>query len=69
MTAPADRAPDITALAVAEQQCCPFYDFRVHLDGPVLHLEIRAPREAADLLSDLFSPPLDPLSAPSETKA
>lgn len=56
LTIPADRATDITALAVAEQRCCPFFDFRLHLDGPVLHLEVRAPDEGAGLLAELFGP-------------
>lgn len=54
LTVPADRATDIAALAVAEQRCCPFFDFRLHLDGPVLHLEVRAPGEGAALLAELF---------------
>ncbi|WP_329249038.1 hypothetical protein OG417_02445 [Actinoallomurus sp. NBC_01490] len=56
LTVPAERATDVTALAVAEQQCCPFFDFRLHLDGPVLHLEVRAPDEGAPLLAELFGP-------------
>lgn len=45
LTLPADRAGDIAALAAAEQRCCPFFDFRLHLDGPVLHLRVRIPTE------------------------
>lgn len=56
MTLPAERIARIAELAVAEQQCCPFFDFRLHLDGPDLHLEVRAPAEAADLLAELFGP-------------
>jgi DNA-binding transcriptional MerR regulator len=55
LTLPADRAADLTALAAAEQQCCPFFDFRFHLDGPVVHLEVRAPAEGAGLLTELFA--------------
>jgi MerR family transcriptional regulator, copper efflux regulator len=56
LTVPADRATGVMALAAAEQRCCPFFDFRLHLDGPVLHLEVRAPDEAAGLLAELFGP-------------
>lgn len=56
LTMPAERAATVADLAVAEQQCCPFFDFRVHLDSPVLHLEVRAPAGAAGLLADLFTP-------------
>jgi len=54
VTVPADRAADIAELAVAEQRCCPFLDFRLHLDGPVLRLEVRAPDDGAYLLTRLF---------------
>jgi DNA-binding transcriptional MerR regulator len=54
LTVPADRATGIMALATAEQKCCPFFDFRLHLDGSVLHLEVRAPREGAGMLAELF---------------
>jgi len=53
LTLPVGRAPAIAALAAAEQDCCPFLGFRLHLDGPVLHLEVRAPADAADLLTSL----------------
>jgi DNA-binding transcriptional MerR regulator len=56
LTLPIQRIEAITALAAAEQQCCPFFDFRLHLDGSVLHLEVRAPAEGADLLAELFTP-------------
>ncbi|MFI1956150.1 MerR family transcriptional regulator [Streptomyces xinghaiensis] len=56
LTVPAERAADIAALATAEQQCCPFFDFRLHLDGSVLHLEVRASGEGAALLTELFGP-------------
>ncbi|MER6810251.1 hypothetical protein ABT299_13325 [Spirillospora sp. NPDC000708] len=53
---PAGRATDIMNLAAAEQRCCPFYDFRLHLDGPLLHLEVHAPAEGAGPLTELFFP-------------
>ncbi|MEU6338639.1 MerR family transcriptional regulator [Streptomyces cellulosae] len=54
LTLPVDRTARVAELAAAEQQCCPFFDFRLHLDGPRLHLEVRAPAEGAELLADLF---------------
>ncbi|WP_189323453.1 MerR family transcriptional regulator [Streptomyces flaveus] len=56
LTLPAERAGDVAALAAAEQRCCPFFDFRLHLDGPALHLEVRAPAEGTALLHELFTP-------------
>ncbi|OMI32969.1 MerR family transcriptional regulator, partial [Streptomyces sparsogenes DSM 40356] len=54
LTLPADRAAALAELAAAEQRCCPFFDFRVHLHGPRLSLEVRAPADGADLLAELF---------------
>lgn len=56
VTLPAERVTQVAELAAAEQQCCPFLDFRFHLDGTELHLEVRAPAEGAPLLADLFGP-------------
>ncbi len=56
LSLPADRAAQVVGLAVAEQQCCSFFDFRLQLDGPALHLEVRAPADAASMLADLFGP-------------
>lgn len=56
LTLPAERAGQIADLAAAEQQCCAFLDFRLQLAGALLHLEVRAPADAAAFLSDLFSP-------------
>ncbi|MFF3671012.1 hypothetical protein [Microtetraspora malaysiensis] len=57
LTLPAERAVAVAELAVAEQRCCPFFDFRLHLDGPVLHLEVRTPADGAGLLAGLLGPP------------
>lgn len=57
LTVPAERTAAIAELAAAEQRCCPFFDFRLHLDGPDLHLEVRASAEAAGLAAELFGPP------------
>ncbi|MFE4534614.1 MerR family transcriptional regulator [Streptomyces scopuliridis] len=56
LTLPVARTAQVAELAAAEQQCCPFFDFRLHLDGSFLHLEVRAPADAAALLADLFGP-------------
>ncbi|MFG2195738.1 MerR family transcriptional regulator [Streptomyces sp. NPDC048639] len=56
LTLPAERAGEIAALAAAEQECCPFLDIRLHLDGRALHLEVRAPADGAALLGELFGP-------------
>jgi DNA-binding transcriptional MerR regulator len=55
LTVPSSRAAVIAALAVAEQECCPFFDFRLELDGPLLYLEVRAPAAAARLTAELFA--------------
>ncbi len=60
LTLPVGRAAAIASLAAAEQECCPFLDFRLHLDGPVLHLEVRAPGDAAGLLAGLLTPDSPP---------
>jgi MerR family copper efflux transcriptional regulator len=56
LTLPADRAGAVATLAAEEQRCCPFFDFRLHLDGASLHVEVRAPADAAVLPAELFSP-------------
>ncbi len=54
VTVPAARAGAIAALAAAEQRCCPFFGFLLQLDGDVVHLNVRAPADADDVLSALF---------------
>ncbi len=56
LTLPARRAAEVAGLAAAEQECCAFFDFRLHLDGRALHLEVRAPAAGAGMLADLFGP-------------
>lgn len=56
LSIPADRTPVVASLAAEEQRCCPFLDFRLHLDGRALHLEVRAPTEGSVLLAELFAP-------------
>jgi DNA-binding transcriptional MerR regulator len=55
LTMSADRAAQAAGLAVAEQRCCPFFDFRIHLSGQRMHLEIRVPDEAASMLTGLLT--------------
>jgi DNA-binding transcriptional MerR regulator len=55
LTMPSDRAAQVAGLAAAEQQCCPFPDFRLHLTGQQVHLEVRAPAEAAVMLTGLLT--------------
>ena len=56
LTLPVERAGASAELAAAERECCPFLDFRLLFDGPVIHLEVRAPAEAAGLMTGLFEP-------------
>ncbi|MEU6732231.1 MerR family transcriptional regulator [Streptomyces physcomitrii] len=56
LTLPAARTAELAALAAEEQRCCPFFDFRLHLDGPELHVEVRAPQEGTEVLEELFGP-------------
>jgi DNA-binding transcriptional MerR regulator len=55
LTVPAAHTSPLVELAVAEQRCCPFLDFRFHLDGPVTHLEVRASTAGLQTLSELFA--------------
>jgi MerR family transcriptional regulator, copper efflux regulator len=65
LSVPAERAGPVAELATAEQACCPFFDFRLHLTREKARLEIRAPADAAGLLAELFTPPTtDRASAP-----
>jgi DNA-binding transcriptional MerR regulator len=50
-------AGEVAALAAAEQHCCAFFDFTLHLTPAALHLDVRAPAGAAGMLSDLFGTP------------
>ncbi|MEU0022009.1 MULTISPECIES: heavy metal-responsive transcriptional regulator [Streptomyces] len=53
----AELAGEVAALAAAEQGCCAFFDFRLHLTPTALQLEVRAPESAAGMLADLFGVP------------
>ncbi|MEU8413810.1 MerR family transcriptional regulator [Amycolatopsis japonica] len=49
-----ELAAEIAALAAAEQDCCAFFDFTLHLTPAALELTVRAPDTAEALLADLF---------------
>ncbi|MEU2723348.1 heavy metal-responsive transcriptional regulator [Streptomyces smyrnaeus] len=51
----AELAGEVAALAAAEQDCCAFFDFRLHLTPTALRLEVRAPESAAGMLADPFA--------------
>ncbi|WP_406485988.1 heavy metal-responsive transcriptional regulator [Streptomyces phaeochromogenes] len=50
----AGLAAEVAALAAAEQGCCAFFDFTLHLTPDALQLDVRAPESAAGMLADLF---------------
>lgn len=52
--ATAELAAQVAALAAAEQGCCAFFDFTLHLTPAVLELSVRAPETAGGMLADLF---------------
>lgn len=49
VSVPAERAGELAALCVAEQECCPFFGFTLRLDGATVHLDVRAPHDAREL--------------------
>lgn len=55
ITLPPTAAGQAAALAAAEQDCCPFFDFCLRLTAGELHLEVHAPADAAPLVADLFA--------------
>ncbi|MQA01706.1 MAG: MerR family transcriptional regulator [Streptosporangiales bacterium] len=54
LTVPIQRLAAVAELAAAEQACCPFLDFRLHLDGPHLHVQVRSPADGQAILAELF---------------
>lgn len=54
---PIGRLSTAADVAAAEQACCPFFDIRLVLAGPVFDLEVRAPEQAAVLLDELLGVP------------
>jgi MerR family transcriptional regulator, copper efflux regulator len=53
---PARLAGRVAELAAAEQQCCMFLEFTLHLAAGELRFEVHAPEGTAPMLADLFSP-------------
>lgn len=53
---PAGLAGRVAELAAAEQRCCPFFKFTLHLIAGGLRFEVRVPEGAAPLLPDVFGP-------------
>lgn len=51
---PATRAGELADLVVAEQECCPFFAFRLDFAGGHVELTVRAPGQAQPLVDDLF---------------
>jgi MerR family transcriptional regulator, copper efflux regulator len=51
---PAGLAGQVGELAAAEQQCCPFFEFTLHLAAGELRFEVRVPEHALPLLADVF---------------
>jgi hypothetical protein len=56
ITFPADPelAGELARLAVAEQECCPFFDVTLQVKPGAFVLSVRAPEAGADLLAELF---------------
>ncbi|QYN19655.1 MerR family transcriptional regulator [Amycolatopsis sp. DSM 110486] len=50
-----ELAAEVAALAAAEQDCCAFFDFTLHLTPTALELTVRAPEAAGALLAELFA--------------
>ncbi|GAA2622522.1 MerR family transcriptional regulator [Streptomyces vastus] len=50
-----ELASEVAALAAAEQGCCAFFDFTLHLAPTGLVLTVRAPETAGTLVADLFA--------------
>jgi DNA-binding transcriptional MerR regulator len=50
----ADLATRVARLAAAEQQCCSFFTFTLHLTAGETRLDVEAPADAADVVAALF---------------
>jgi hypothetical protein len=51
---PPGLAGQAAELAAAEQQCCAFFEFTLHLAAGELRLEMRAPADALPMLAEVF---------------
>ena len=47
---------DISRLAAAEYECCPFFSFAITVDGRGVGLEVTAPAHGQELLEAVFGP-------------
>lgn len=52
-----DLVAAVAGLAAAEQKCCAFFDFTLHLTASTLELTVRAPEAAGPLMAELFGAP------------
>jgi hypothetical protein len=50
-----ELAAKVSALAVAEQACCPFFGFRLDLRPDAVDLQVNVPPEARPLATELFT--------------
>ena len=50
---------EVARLVVAEQRCCAFFAFAITADERGLGLEVRAPGDAAEIVSSLFGQPAE----------
>lgn len=57
MSVPPELAGEIAELVVAEQKCCPFFDFRLQFRGGVVEFEVRAPMQASAMLARVCGKP------------
>ena len=51
---PVTLLAQVAALAAAEQECCPFFDFTLRLNGTSVELDIKVPAHAHDMLLALL---------------
>lgn len=54
---PAVPLDELSRLALAEQGCCAFFAFAITVDDRGVALEVRAPTEAADVVTAVFGAP------------
>lgn len=47
-------AARVADLAAREKVCCSFYDFKLHITGAAVELEVSAPEEARPLVDELI---------------
>lgn len=52
---PLGSAGQVAELAAAEQRCCPFLAFALHMADGTLRFEVRAPADAAPMLDMVFA--------------